>query len=166
VDDKIVGLVRTQLESLQSALDNEIQSRQDQTPTTISSIDQAQLQTLVQNSETLTRTVGTQAIDWQQSFTSLSNQLDSIQAAYASLEDRYENISTDDLHQRMVRWFTTNYPTAQNILDILGSVQQELLSFRDFTKKTHWLIQNQDSLSQLARVATEVTDMVRNFERY
>jgi DNA repair exonuclease SbcCD ATPase subunit len=163
VEDNIVHTFDARLQQLRTDLGNELQTLKDKTPASFSSAEQQQLQSLVQDSQFWNSTLNKKATEWQRTFTSLSNQVETIQASYVSLEDRYENISTDDLHQRMVRWFTENYPTAHNLIKLVQTVQQELLSLRDFANNSniHWLIQHKDQLSQLSRVAPELADMVR-----
>lgn len=161
VEDDIARTIDTKLQQLRSDLGTELRSLKDQTPASFSSAERQQLQALVQDSQVWNRTLNNKATEWQQTFTSLSNQVEIIQASYVSLEDRYENISTDAIHQRMVHWFTENYPTAHNMVGLAQSVQQELSSFRNLAKNLHWLLQDKDQLMQLSRVAQELTDMVR-----
>ncbi|KAJ4369590.1 hypothetical protein N0V83_005352 [Neocucurbitaria cava] len=54
------------------------------------------------------------------------NKMDVIRAALRVLQDQYNNITTDELHQRMVHWFVSTYPTAQNLLQDISSLQQDV----------------------------------------
>jgi chromosome segregation ATPase len=89
----------------------------------------------------------------------MENRVEVVQSSYASLEDRYENISTDALHQHMVRWFVENYPSANIITQIQG-IQQQLLSYRSLADRMQWVEENGDTLLQLANVGPGLTGMV------
>jgi chromosome segregation ATPase len=97
-----------------------------------------------------------------QSIAEFAEQIEIVQTALQSLEKRYENISTDALHQQMVHWFIQSYPNAHDLLHQFKAMQQEVLSNKN---KSSWMFQCKDDLLQLAQSAGSLALVVRNLHQ-
>jgi chromosome segregation ATPase len=66
--------------------------------------------------------------------------LDVIKLGVRNLQDQYNNITTDNLHQQMVHWFLAQYPsnTAELLLR-LKSAEQELAQLRNHWQQISWI---------------------------
>jgi len=62
----------------------------------------------------------------------MEQQMDRFALSFRNLQDQYNNITTDDLHARMVHWFLQNYPSnAANMVQQFASLQQEVKTLQD-----------------------------------
>jgi chromosome segregation ATPase len=77
------------------------------------------------------------AISAKQSF-------DSVKATIRNLQHQYENIFTDDLHQRMVHWFLQEYPsTPANLVRQFAAMQHEVAQIQTLVQSPEFKKINQ-----------------------
>ncbi len=86
----------------------------------------------------------------------VKNQLDRINAIIKNLSDRYDNITTDSIHQQMAHWFMQTYPApAASMMNQISTIQHEFVSLRtDFAKIL-------PLTTQLSWIQTRYPDLVR-----
>lgn len=91
-----------------------------------------------------------------------SAQLEIQRTAFSSLEDRYQEITTDAVYQKMVNYWVTTYPDAARIFERLGAVQQQMNLARtqiaqlDQTLGDHVLRQDLESVQ--SALQTQITN--------
>jgi chromosome segregation ATPase len=100
--------------------------------------------------------------------------VDILQAAIQSLEERYQNISTDIMYQQMVQWITKMYPSAPDFLNQLKSLQ---LTVDNFMQSIGWmagapahqslfqLVEQSNNILMLVRYATTLQELPRTFQK-
>ncbi|CAO2648228.1 Nn.00g074950.m01.CDS01 [Neocucurbitaria sp. VM-36] len=79
----------------------------------------------------------------------MTAQLDIIKAAQQVQQDQYNNITTDELHQRMVHWFVSTYPNAQTLLHQFSGLQQELHRLQPLIAQMDWIQSRSQDLTML-----------------
>ncbi|KAF2003087.1 hypothetical protein P154DRAFT_520434 [Amniculicola lignicola CBS 123094] len=86
----------------------------------------------------------------------VTNRLDINTVALKSLEDRWQNINTDDIYHRIVNEVMSKYPNTQAMLERLGNVEQSwnTLGNRAITLEAESR-QLSDSMSNLSEVVTD-----------
>jgi DNA repair exonuclease SbcCD ATPase subunit len=88
--------------------------------------------------------------------------IDVVKHAVQSLQHQYDNISTDDLHQRMVTWFMQSYahPSA-NLLQHVPAIQHELAQLRAFTNVVTQVPNSAQTLSALAQLEPQLRTLAQ-----
>ncbi|KZM28844.1 hypothetical protein ST47_g19 [Ascochyta rabiei] len=95
--------------------------------------------------------------------TSATQAIDTVKAAVRNLQDQYNNITTDDLHAKMVHWFLQQYPsTPANLVQKFAGLQQEVAQLRDLANQTNWDPRSIQILNALARVGPQLQALVRS----
>ncbi|KAH6642552.1 hypothetical protein C7974DRAFT_385648 [Boeremia exigua] len=87
--------------------------------------------------------------------------IDTVKAAVRTLQSQYDNISTEDLHQKMVHWFMQHHPPA-NLLQQFAAVQHEVAQLRGFTDITTRVPNAVQTLGALAQMGPQITALVRS----
>ncbi|KAJ8113531.1 hypothetical protein OPT61_g4363 [Boeremia exigua] len=79
--------------------------------------------------------------------------IDTVKAAVRNLQNQYDNISTDDLHQKMVHWFVQNYPgPTTTMLQQFAAVKHEVAQLQRFTDLITRIPNGVQALSALAQM--------------
>ncbi|KAJ4378838.1 hypothetical protein N0V86_005711 [Didymella sp. IMI 355093] len=88
--------------------------------------------------------------------------IDVVKHAVQSLQHQYDNISTDDLHQRMVTWFMQSYahPSA-NLLQHVPAIQHELAQLRAFTNVVTQVPNSAQTLGALAQLEPQLRTLAQ-----
>ncbi|PVI03927.1 hypothetical protein DM02DRAFT_625451 [Periconia macrospinosa] len=77
-----------------------------------------------------------------------------------SLEKRYENITTDKLHQQMVHWITQNYPHAPDFLNQLRVLQRQVEGYAVTEGNLTGLLNNHELQGQrIAKVEEDIKSL-------
>ncbi|KAF2688710.1 hypothetical protein K458DRAFT_151480 [Lentithecium fluviatile CBS 122367] len=170
MEEALLLSVVSKMEQFKSTVDSEIQQLKDKLElqnqtlqSTFTNADRQQIQALVQTNASLPAwqdAINGKAQEWADS----AGQIGAVQSAIRSLEDRYENISTDVLHQSMVHWFTRSYPNANDLIIRSTHMQQEMSALRDFCNNSSWFINLKDQLSGLAHYAQQLVDVAGHSE--
>ena len=88
--------------------------------------------------------------------------IDTVKAAVRNLQNQYDNISTDDLHQKMVNWFIQQYPsTTANMLQQFAVVKHEVTQLRESTDPITRIPNGAQALSELCRIVPQITRLVQ-----
>ena len=89
--------------------------------------------------------------------------VDAVKAAIRSLQNQYDNISTDDLHQKMVNWFLHAYPNnAANMVQQFGVIQHEIGQLRRFTDQISRIPNGTQTLSALAQIGPQLIALAQS----
>jgi chromosome segregation ATPase len=102
----------------------------------------------------------------------VEKKMDGMLFALKDLEHRYQNISTDEIYQKMVHWFVQMYPTSAMLLRDTAQLQQdvsqlkvncnELLWVRKRSEVLRGICQNAGQLETLARNASHLQNLANN----
>ncbi|OAL01850.1 hypothetical protein IQ06DRAFT_376099 [Phaeosphaeriaceae sp. SRC1lsM3a] len=89
--------------------------------------------------------------------------LNQLRAIFQGLQDQYNNITTDDLHGKMVHWFMETYPsnTAQ-ALQQLAVLQHDIRSLQSTSRDTTWLLSKIQDLSSLIELGPQLSALAQN----
>lgn len=99
-----------------------------------------------------------------QSIQASERQIEILQNVLRSLEDRYQNITTEALYQHMVHWIADAYPNAPGFLNQLGAVQADITSLRKFNNEIRWVSQVAQQLYGLAQSSQQLQQLAQNAE--
>ncbi|KAI8943611.1 hypothetical protein NX059_001601 [Plenodomus lindquistii] len=70
----------------------------------------------------------------------INGQMDALSLALRNLQDQYTNITTDDLHQKMVHWFLQHYPANNGqALHQIGVIRQDVARLQSQATQTAWI---------------------------
>ncbi|EOA86061.1 hypothetical protein ACJQWK_01386 [Exserohilum turcicum] len=86
----------------------------------------------------------------------MEKQVDSIMFALRDLEHRYQNISTDEIHQKMVHWFTQTYPTSEALVKDTAQIQRDITALKKFCNRISWVPSRTESLNELCQHAKQL----------
>jgi chromosome segregation ATPase len=86
------------------------------------------------------------------------NQLEACSYALNHLENRYENITTDDQYQRMAHWFGTTYPNAAALTNY-AQIQQDVNQLKSFNRNVSWVQTLSQDLSNLVQVSPQLQSL-------
>jgi chromosome segregation ATPase len=89
------------------------------------------------------------------------NQLEAFKFVVNHLEGRYENITTDDIHQRMVYWFTQMHPHANGLTNY-PQIQQDINQLKSFQRQCSWLQNLSQDLSNLVQMIPQLKGLATN----
>ncbi|EUC43192.1 hypothetical protein COCMIDRAFT_38864 [Bipolaris oryzae ATCC 44560] len=113
----------------------------------------------------------TQALATKADADAVGTRTDSIMFAIKDLEHRYQNISTDEMYQKMVHWFVQMYPTSATLLRDTTQLQQDVNQLKSYCNDLLWvrkrsevlvdLCQNAGQLQALARSAPQLQALCR-----
>ncbi|KAE8825610.1 hypothetical protein PTNB73_08607 [Pyrenophora teres f. teres] len=85
--------------------------------------------------------------------------------AFSNLEARYDNITTDELYKRIVRWFVQTYPDTSDLLNTSRRISQMLQDI-DQLKHSHaqvaWVQSCANDIQGLCRNATQLQQLVKD----
>lgn len=88
---------------------------------------------------------------------------DTVKAAVRNLQAQYDNISTDDLHQKMVQWFLQQYPSSSaSLIQQFGAFQHEFKEMRNFIGQMSWVAHYAQTLGALARIGPQLQALVQS----
>ncbi|KAJ4362625.1 hypothetical protein N0V95_001430 [Ascochyta clinopodiicola] len=88
---------------------------------------------------------------------------DTVKAAVRNLQDQYNNITTDDLHAKMVHWFLQQYPSdSANLVQKFAGLQQEVAQLRDLANRTNWDPRQIQTLNALAQVGPQLQALAKS----
>lgn len=88
--------------------------------------------------------------------------IDSVKHTIRALTGQYENIVSDDLHQRMAHWFTQNYGHANsNMFSHIPEIQRDINSLRNFLNVFTRIPNSAQTLSTLAQLEPEMTSLAQ-----
>lgn len=111
--------------------------------------------TLKTNLEALKESLSTKA-DTER----MSQQLEGIIFAMQHIQSRYENISTDDIYQRMVKWFTQMYPGLSQIQDDISQLKALKAWIDPRANALNGLSRDAEHLYGLVSIASQLQDLV------
>lgn len=113
----------------------------------------------------------TQALATKADADAVGTRTDSILFALKDLEHRYQNISTDEMYQKMVHWFVQMYPTSATLLRDTVRLQQDVNQIKSYCNDISWvrrrsevlvdLCQNAGQLQVLAKSAPQLQALCR-----
>lgn len=86
-----------------------------------------------------TRAASAQAQTTKADMEVVAKQVDSITFALKDLEHRYQNISTEEMHQKMVHWFVQMYPTSAALMKDTAQLQQDVTQLRNYCNEIAWV---------------------------
>jgi chromosome segregation ATPase len=87
--------------------------------------------------------------------------MDSVSHSFRNLQDQYNNITTDDLHARMVQWFLQNYPSnTANMLQQYASLHEEVNALKELSASVAWIQSRSEDISSLVKVAPQVHELL------
>ncbi|XPS90667.1 hypothetical protein M3J09_000102 [Ascochyta lentis] len=88
---------------------------------------------------------------------------DTVKAAVRNLQDQYNNITTEDLHAKIVHWFLQQYPsTPANLVHQVADLQHEVARLRDLTSQTSWDPRYTQVLIALAQIGPQLQALVQS----
>ncbi|KAF3000823.1 hypothetical protein E8E13_006663 [Curvularia kusanoi] len=86
---------------------------------------------------------------------------DNVKLAVRNLQAQYENISTDDLFQKMSGWILQQYPTSTaDTLQQLATVRHDLTRVRSFTDSFTHIPNSAQALASLANLSSQIIALV------
>jgi uncharacterized coiled-coil DUF342 family protein len=108
--------------------------------------------------------------------TAVDNMIDHFRISFENLQHQYNNITSDDLHRRMVKWFLESYPAnAVDMVRQFATIQQEVRSLKAFSGHLSWvqthgqnialLVQNKDQLQVLLQSAPALQQLPHIFAK-
>lgn len=104
-----------------------------------------------------------QQVAMKQDVATATQAIDVVKAAVRNLQNQYDNISTDDLHQKMVHWFMQNYnSTPANMLQQFAAIQHEVTQLRKFTDVVTRIPNGVQTLGTLAQLGPQLTALVQS----
>ncbi|XP_014553520.1 hypothetical protein COCVIDRAFT_107405 [Bipolaris victoriae FI3] len=113
----------------------------------------------------------TQALATKADADAVGTRTESILFALKDLEHRYQNISTDEMYQKMVHWFVQMYPTSATLLRDTVRLQQDVNQIKSYCNDISWvrrrsevlvdLCQNAGQLQVLAKSAPQLQALCR-----
>lgn len=99
----------------------------------------------------------------KQDIVSATQANDTIKAAVRNLQNQYDNISTDDLHQKMVHWFVQQYPSnAANLAQQYHNMQHEVGQLRKFSDQINRIPNGPQVLGALAQKGPQLIALVQS----
>ncbi|KAF2640754.1 hypothetical protein P280DRAFT_469459 [Massarina eburnea CBS 473.64] len=109
----------------------ELQNTVDAVAKEVPNFFKVELQSLRQRVELELNTALQKMAETSQTTNFLQGQIESTTMAVQSLEKRYENITTESIHQKMVHWITRTYPNAPDFLNELAVMKNDIKRVKD-----------------------------------
>jgi chromosome segregation ATPase len=89
--------------------------------------------------------------------------LDVVRLGVRNLQDQYNNITTDNLHQQMVHWFLAQYPSnTADLLLRLQSAEQELNHLKSHWQQISWIQSYAAALRALVKNGSALSPPIPN----
>lgn len=89
--------------------------------------------------------------------------MDQFTQIFKILQDQYNNITTDELHSRMVQWFLQNYPSnAATMLQRYGSLQEEVNALKDLSASVGWVQSRSEDIASLLTSAPQLQELLNS----
>jgi chromosome segregation ATPase len=89
--------------------------------------------------------------------------LDVVRLGLRNLQDQYNNITTDNLHQQMVHWFLAHYPSnTADLLLRLQSAEQELNQLKSHWQQVSWIQSYAAALRALVKNGSALSPPIPN----
>jgi chromosome segregation ATPase len=89
--------------------------------------------------------------------------LDVVRLGVRNLQDQYNNITTDNLHQQMVHWFLAQYPSnTADLLLRLQSAEQELNQLKSHWQQVSWIQSYAVALRALVKNGSALSPPIPN----
>lgn len=101
-------------------------------------------------------TASSQALTTKADLQAMTNQVSSIAFALRDLEHRYQNISTEEIHQKMVHWFVQMYPTSSALLRDTAQLQIDANQLKSFCNEIAWVRKHSVALRGLSQHAAQL----------
>ncbi|KAF1835215.1 hypothetical protein BDW02DRAFT_296136 [Decorospora gaudefroyi] len=162
-----LSTVNSKLEADRSRLEAPIQPQ-----SSFGVAEQAQLQSTVQTLDTLKADVGQlqaslnaeTAVRGQELLSKadkndMNQQMDQLKFAINDFASRFNNITTDELHQQMVRWFVQMYPSNSMVLKQCERLQQEVDRLKSFEDQASWVRAHSHILSTLFKLVPQLQEL-------
>lgn len=86
----------------------------------------------------------------------VDRKLDSVRQGLNSLEDRYQNITTDQLYQKMVHWFVQAYPSNANMAQQLATIKMQVAQLNTFLPHMVWVQSHEQDLAVLTAMIQQL----------
>ncbi|KAH8726061.1 hypothetical protein GQ44DRAFT_726427 [Phaeosphaeriaceae sp. PMI808] len=84
---------------------------------------------------------------------------DQLRLGFRNLQHQYNNISTDELHGKMVHWFLQHHPSnTADMLNLLTSLQQEVGGLKALSAQVFWL-QERSQSQNLSMLLTDAPQL-------
>ncbi|KAF2826532.1 hypothetical protein CC86DRAFT_370496 [Ophiobolus disseminans] len=94
----------------------------------------------------------------------MEQQINRIALCFKGLQDQYNNITTDDLHGKMVQWFLQNYPSSTaNMVQQFASLRHDVNTLKDLSAQISWIQFRQQDLSALLTSAPQLQALASSF---
>ncbi|KAJ4990663.1 hypothetical protein SVAN01_03894 [Stagonosporopsis vannaccii] len=92
---------------------------------------------------------------------------DTVKAAVRNLQDQYDNISTDDLYQKIARWIIQQYPTSMpNLIHRVETLEHEAAQVRVFTGLITRTPNGAQTLTTLIHIVPEIVALVQSSQSF
>ncbi|KAH7554756.1 hypothetical protein BM1_07417 [Bipolaris maydis] len=104
----------------------------------------------------------TQALATKADADAVGTRTDSIMFALKDLEHRYQNISTDEMYQKMVHWFVQMYPASAALLRDTAQLQQDVKQLKSYCSDISWVWKRSEVLVDLCQNAGQLQWLAKN----
>jgi chromosome segregation ATPase len=91
----------------------------------------------------------------------IKNQMEAFNYSLNHLESRYENITTDEVYQRMVHWFSQTYPNATALTNY-PQIQQDVNQLKAFQRQVSWMQNYSQDLNGIFQNAQQLRSLISN----
>jgi chromosome segregation ATPase len=89
--------------------------------------------------------------------------MDVIKLGVRNLQDQYNNITTESLHQHMVHWFLEQYPSnSAELLQRTKSMERELSQLQNYWQQVSWIQSHAEALRTLAQNGPSTNPSIPN----
>jgi DNA repair exonuclease SbcCD ATPase subunit len=93
----------------------------------------------------------------------VDNMMDHFRLSFESLQHQYNNITSDDLHGRMVKWFLENYPgNAANMVRQFATIQQEVQRLKALSGQLSWVQTHAQDLAMLLQNTGQLQGLLQS----
>ncbi|USP80458.1 hypothetical protein yc1106_07732 [Curvularia clavata] len=93
----------------------------------------------------------------------VAKQVDSIAFALKDLEHRYQNISTEEMHQKMVHWFVQMYPTSAALTRDTTQLQQDVTRLKNYCNEILWVRNHSGVLRDLCKHGAQLQAIAQQY---
>ena len=104
----------------------------------------------------------TQALATKADADAVGTRTDSIMFALKDLEHRYQNISTDEMYQKMVHWFVQMYPASATLLRDTVQLQQDVNQLKTYCNDISWVRKRSEVLADLCQNAGQLQILAKS----
>ncbi|KAH7089732.1 hypothetical protein FB567DRAFT_521410 [Paraphoma chrysanthemicola] len=92
---------------------------------------------------------------------STDQQMDTFRLSFRSLQDQYNNITTDELHGRMVHWFLQNFPNSTaDLFQQYSVVQHDVKRLQALSNQVLWIQNHAQDLALVLQNAPQLQALV------